>query len=96
MFGYKLKDVVVECSKCHHQITFSGDDMEKDSEIIGNRSMGPEFQHTWRIESECPKCHETISLSVDMWEYPIGCVNYREQQIDGATFVNEPEIEKLG
>ena len=96
MFRYKLKDVVVECSRCHHQMTFQCNDVEDESEAIDERSMGTEYQHTWKVEFDCEKCGETISLSVDMWEYPIGCVNYQEQQIDGASFVNEPEIEELG
>ena len=97
MFRFKLKDVTIVCSKCRHKKIISNDNFEYDVDAVDERSMGPEFQHSWKLEEqECEKCHKNFSLSIDMWEYPIGCINYQEVQIEGALFVNKPEIEELG
>jgi hypothetical protein len=96
MSEFRLKDITIECSKCRHRKTFHNDDFVYESDAVDERSMGTEFQHTWKLEEyECENCHKFFSLSIDMWEYPIGCMNYQEKQIDGASFVNEPEIEEL-
>lgn len=97
MSEFRLNDITIECSKCRHKMTFqNGDFGEPEVDAVDKRSMGLEFQHTWKLEEqECEKCHKHFSLSIDMWEYPVGCINYMEKKIDGASFVNEPEIAKL-
>lgn len=96
MSMFRLKNVTVECTKCRHKKTFNNDEFDYDADVVDERSMGTELQHTWKLEEqECEKCHKHFSLSVDMWEYPLGCMNYTEKQIDGALFVNEPEIEEV-
>lgn len=97
MFRFKLKDIVVECSKCRNRKIFNNEAFDYDADAVDERSMGTEFQHTWKLEEqECEKCHKRFSLSIDMWEYPLGCMNYTEKKIEGASFVSELEIENLG
>lgn len=93
---FKLNDITIECSKCRNRKTFNNEAFDYDADAVDERSMGTEIQHTWKLEEqECEKCHKHFSLSIDMWEYPVGCMNYIEKQIDGASFVNEPEIKAI-
>lgn len=92
---FRLKDVTIECAKCRSKKTFNNDAFDYDSDVVDERSMGTEWQHTWKLEEECEKCHKHFLLSIDMWEYPVGCMNYQENKIDGASFVNEPEIDVI-
>ena len=34
-----------------------------------------------------------VSISLSVWEYPIGAVNYQEEECDGALIVSHPEYD---
>lgn len=94
---FRLKNVKIQCSRCHSKIEIDSGDFDYESSAVDERSMGTEYQHTWTlIEKECTKekCKGLFSIEINMWEYPIGIANYQDQSVEGAIFVENPEIEE--
>lgn len=89
-----FKNFRIQCLKCGKIRQVSKEDFveETDSE---ERSMGLEIHYNWIFDSDCEysNCAHPIRVELDAWEYPLGIVNYHEKRIDGAFFIESPNIE---
>ena len=46
--------------------------------------MGDEIEFESHETCECPNCGRQIDLTLQIWEYPMGVVNYQNIEIDGG------------
>lgn len=45
------------------------------------------------IEDECPKCGNDIKIDLEVWEYPLGAVEYQQELYDGVEMIQRPEYD---
>ena len=92
---FKLKPITLRCNLCFCHFEKKNDDFEYTQEIVDNRSMGNEVLHSWVISyQDYPKCGKKYFVSIDQYEYPEGCLNWKETQTDRVSITNEVEVEE--
>lgn len=76
----------LECSECHECFNVEPKDFDFDWEVdaINERSMGDEIEYSCTIDIECPICGHSIEVTPNIWEYPIGTINYSSLECNGA------------
>ncbi|AAO10816.2 restriction endonuclease [Vibrio parahaemolyticus] len=88
-------EIEYECSSCSSYGEIPID--EFDCECLGGseRSMGDEEIYELSCAFECDDCARPINLAFEVSEYPIGLINFIIDKCDGATALNEPDIEYI-
>ena len=82
-----VKPAVVQCKKCFEIIEIDADLNVVESD---EKSMGQEIGYSSEVEDECPVCGNMIKIKMDVWEYPIGLIDYQEEQCSGAELLEQP------
>lgn len=82
-----VKSLVVQCNNCNEII-----EVEVDLECVSTeeRSMGEELQYDGCTEDVCPICGKRIGVKLTVWEYPVGAVNYHEEEYIGVEIIEGP------
>lgn len=75
------------CSKCGQQYTLKADQLDFQPESSSERGMGKETQHVSEHEDYCNSCGQPMSIRFELWEYPVGVVNYSTHSESGASSV---------
>ena len=85
-----LHPIIVKCKKCNVLLNVT-----IDLECVSSceRSMGEEFEFEGIMEDKCPNCGNDIHLNLSVWEYPVGAVNYQEEECYGGVIVEGPEYD---
>lgn len=87
-----LHPIIVKCQRCKTLLN-----IEIDLECVSSyeRSMGEEYEYEGVMFDNCPNCGKQINLNLYVWEYPVGVVNYQEEECDGAAIISGPEYTSL-
>lgn len=85
-----LHPIVVKCKHCNTLLRITVDLECVSSE---ERSMGAEFAYEGIIYDNCPNCGNEIEVNLYVWEYPVGAVNYQEEECSGAIMIQGPEYD---
>ena len=85
-----LHSILVECEECKELFSVNTD---LDCVSVCERSMGAESAYEGHIESDCPRCGNQVNVNLFVWEYPVGSVNYQEEDVDGATIIEGPDYD---
>lgn len=85
-----IRPIVVQCNNCNEVI-----EVDADLEFIDSdeRQMGAEIFYSSEIEDKCPICGSAINITLNVWEYPMGAVNYQEELCEGVEILEEPEYD---
>jgi len=75
------------CKKCGTVYSLKGDDFDFNAESGSERGMGNEIQYISEHEIECAVCDQKIMLTFEVWEYPVGVINYTTHTASGASKV---------
>lgn len=78
--------LLVRCDTCGELFEVDPDDFnfDWDSSYADDRSMGCEMEYESYEVCECPNCRKQIDLTLQIWEYPVGIINYQNIEIDGG------------
>ena len=81
--------MIVCCNHCKKMFKIEEDEFYFDWEDVGwsELEMGPETEWESREYCNCPECGNDIDLKLQVWEYPVGAINYTEVECDGATVI---------
>jgi len=82
-----LNPIIVKCNHCKAVLNIS-----VDLECISSceRSMGEEIGYEGIIHDNCPNCGNEIKVNLLVWEYPVGAINYQEEECEGAVIIQGP------
>lgn len=83
--------ILVRCGTCGELFDIDAGNLCFDWEggvVDDNRGMGPESEYESQESCICSNCGKQIDLTLQVWEYPMGCFNTQNIEIDGG------EIEK--
>lgn len=78
-------DVEVCCDKCHHVFTLTADKFRYASYVCDKRSLGNEYEHVLGQHGKCPECQSNYVVDVMAYEYPLGCINWEEEDVKGVS-----------
>lgn len=82
------------CSNCKCRHVLRSRDFDLEAVGGSDRGMGEEIQYAADVDIECDECGQEIHLHFDVWEYPVGAINYSDHSETGAIDVDcEFEIE---
>lgn len=85
-------EIIIKCEKCGEIIAVSPDDF--DYEIsTEERGMGEEITYFYVHDFQCENCYHDIRIEVTAVEYPVGAFNYQSSTIEGAEFIEEPNVD---
>lgn len=83
------------CEECESSGVIPVEDFEIDCVGGDERQMGPELCYELAYEFSCPDCDNEISLKFYVYEYPVNCLNFIDNQSSGAETNGEPDFEYL-
>lgn len=84
--------LLVRCEACGELFDVYADDLCFDWEggvVDDDRGMGPESEYESQESCTCPNCGTQIDITLHVWEYPMGCFNTQNIEIDGGE-IEEP------
>lgn len=76
------------CSQCGKRYSLHGGNLEFYAESGSERGMGDETQYVSDFGMQCSNCGNPISIKFEVWEYPVGVVNYISHSETGASDVD--------
>lgn len=84
------RTLVLNCDNCGQISTYRRNEFTLDFDAVGtdSRSMGDENEYESIEYVECQNCGNEIEITFKVWEYPIGCHNYDEIEITGASLIS--------
>ena len=85
----------IRCKKCSKLYKISPDDFGKPKTNSDERSMGYETQYIWKYEFNCDQCENELKITIEVYEYPIGILNYKEFHAEGCLIITEPSLELI-
>lgn len=88
-------EIEYECSSCSSYGEIPIDEFNCERLGGSERSMGEEEIYELSCTFGCDDCVRPISLAFEVSEYPIGLINFIIDKCDGATALNEPDIEYI-
>lgn len=89
--------LVLKCDACNSTFEVDLKDYEASWEVVESdeRSMGTELHHQAVVDLECPYCGAPVALTLDVWEYPMGMLNFDEIEAEGVTIVKKCSLNGL-
>ena len=84
--------LLVRCGVCGELFDVDAENLsfEWEGEVVDDdRGMGPESEYESQESCICPNCGKQIDLTLQVWEYPMGCFNTQNIEIDGGE-IEEP------
>lgn len=81
--------MIVCCNRCKKMLKFEEDEFCFDWEEVGwsELEMGTETEWESNEYCKCLECGNDIDFKLQVWEYPVGAINYTEIECDGATVI---------
>ena len=78
--------ILVKCDKCGELFAVNVDDLEFNWEggQVDDRGMGPENEYISEEICTCPNCNDEKYITLHVWEYPLGCFNFQNIEIEGG------------
>lgn len=79
--------LLVRCDTCDRlfEVDPYNFNFDWDSSYVDDRSMGREMEYESYEVCRCPFCGKQIDLTLQIWEYPVGIINYQNIEIDGGS-----------
>ena len=84
-----LGNLVAKCDKCGEENWIDLDMLSEDV-FVTERSMGDDVLHTFYGECRCENCQRTLGFSINISEYPIGCIDYCSEEEHGCELIEIP------
>lgn len=79
--------LLVRCDTCGELFDVAPDNLNFDwnGSYGEDRSMGCEMIYESYESCKCPHCDKQIDITLQIWEYPMGSINYQNIEIDGGS-----------
>lgn len=88
-----LEDIYIKCEECGAKYKIDKDSLEYESDFIGERGMGAEFEHDFYGEEQCEECGNWMFYKIMGYEYPEGAYNSQDTETSGCEFTRQPVID---
>lgn len=87
---------ILRCENCKKLLNVYASDLSFNWQcnLLEERNMG--FERQW-IDTEyisCNKCGHCIIITIQIWEYPEGILNYKQIECNGAEMLKELDVDQ--
>lgn len=89
---YLDEDLYIKCDECGTENTVDANSIEYEV-FSEERNMGESTEYNYFGEICCVECGNKITFSVRGYEYPIGALDYSDEECYGGEFVKIPLLE---
>lgn len=72
------------CNKCGAKHFLHPRDFYFEAQSGSERGMGQETQYVAEFQDPCHNCNSEINIQFEVWEYPVGAINYITENASGA------------
>ena len=86
MIEFKNPSLRVICLECREEHFIEMKHIRTDKE---QRSIGFEYEHTYRGELKCSHCGEDMGLLTTIFEFPKGILNYHETNNESCLVMDD-------
>ncbi len=86
MVEYKNNKIRVRCLECREEHFIEMEHIGTDKE---QRSLGFEYEHTFRGELKCSHCMEKMRLLTIVYEYPKEIINYVDNSDESCLVMDD-------
>lgn len=89
--------IMIKCDKCGRVFSVWEGELGMEWENTGTeeRGMGPEEMWSSKNEYCCPHCANEIAIEFSVSEYPMGCINYENVDIEGGEVLSSPDVSEM-
>lgn len=88
---YIENDLIIQCDKCGKVHIIDKDSLEMNTYSY-ERNMGDEVEYIFAGDCNCEECGNYMKYAVNVYEYPVGALNYDSFESENCTFLQEPSI----
>jgi len=82
-----LGKATYKCLKCNAKHYINPEDLLFEAESGSERGMGAETQYVAELDEPCHQCNNDIFLKFEVWEYPVGIINFTNENASGANIL---------
>ena len=82
--------VEIKCNVCNSHNKFNNNDLNIDfsAQYSSEENMGTEIQYVSVSDMFCHNCLFDLSLELNIWEYPVGVLNFKSEKVIGGTLIS--------
>ena len=83
--------LVIRCDGCCAQYNIDLDSLEEVCNTY-ERKMGAEVEYNFNGEYQCESCGNRMQYILRAYEYPVGALDYHDEESSGCEILESPEI----
>lgn len=84
-------ELVIQCDECYARHIIDLDSLDEET-FAYERNMGDEVEHNYWGECNCRRCNNRMRFAIKAYEYPVGALNYVDEESEGCTILASPEV----
>lgn len=84
-------ELIIKCKNCGAEYRIDLDSLDEECYVGEVRGMGEEVEHNFIGDCQCESCGNELSYSIQIFEYPVGAINYRSRDSAGCEILVSPE-----
>lgn len=69
-------ELIIKCENCGAEYRIDLDSLDEECYVGEERGMGEEVEHNFIGECQCESCGNELNYSIQIFEYPVGAINY--------------------
>ena len=83
-------ELIIKCLDCGAEYRIDIDSLDEET-LAYERNMGDEIEHDFYGECQCEDCGNVMRFTIKAFEYPVGALNYCDEENDGCKILESPE-----
>ena len=83
-------ELIIKCLDCGAEYRIHIDSLDEET-FAYERNMGDEVEHDFYGECQCEDCGNVMRFTIKAFEYPVGALNYCDEESDGCEILESPE-----
>lgn len=83
-------ELIVKCLDCGAEYRIDVDSLVEEC-FAYERNMGYEVEHDFYEECQCEDGGNAMRFTIKAFEYPVGALNYCDEESDGCEILESPE-----
>ena len=83
-------ELIVKCLDCGAEYRIDVDSLVEEC-FAYERNMGYEVEHDFCEECQCEDGGNAMRFTIKAFEYPVGALNYCDEESDGCEILESPE-----
>lgn len=83
-------ELIIKCLDCGAEYRIDIDSLGEEC-FVYERNMGDEIEYDFYGECQCEDCGNVMHFTIKVFEYPVGALNYCDEESNGCEIIKSPE-----